>query len=209
MGQRILIGTGILGWDGFERRSGRYGSIVLDNEGFEGNGKGTIKAVIEVDPAMQLSDKRARVTVEVVEPRDSAHAGDGFLKLKPTRPDKGETVDLGVGIFSLERAGFALGWAFQLRPGDNRPEQWMDPRKLFRLHDQTVKVYVELTDAPFTESANIASAPDGTISNGDGSFQVRNVEDPNAPFRLPPKIEKLGDGLFMLGWDYKQGERIK
>ena len=63
-------------------------------------------------------------------------------------PDVGEVVDLGVGTIAIQPSWEASGVAVALRPDDGRADFWIDPRKLYRLHDQTVELFAEPTDEP-------------------------------------------------------------
>lgn len=200
------IGFGIFSWNANERRSNRYGSFGLHQSDY--NNK--VKAVTDVskDVCQEMIGKRVHITCKVIESRESSHFGDMFLQILPTKPDVGEIVDLGVGIFDLlEDEGVAI--TIVLKPGDNRKELWIDPRKLYRLHDQTVEVYAEETSDDFTPVADLNSAEEGAISNGDGSFQVKgvNVEDPN--FRIYPNVDKIGDGMFCIGFPTEKGARVR
>jgi hypothetical protein len=47
--------------------------------------------------------------------------------------------------------------AVVLRPGDPRDELWIDPRKLYRLHDQTVELLIEETEDAFSSVAVLAN----------------------------------------------------
>lgn len=196
-----ILAKGILGWEGTERRTNRYGSIHLSTTPYNPTAG---SAIVKYSHKLleRLSGKRVRLTVEVVESRDSGHIGDLFLKIAPQRPDVGEVVDLGVGILGSE-----VGWDGQpdifLAPKDPSKDLWMDPRKLYRLHDQTVIVYVEETTDAFSKRPNLkSSGVEGeAISNGDGSFQVRAKEWPPHPDDstvIAPTIERLNDGMFLM-----------
>jgi len=104
---------------------------------------------------------------------------------------------LGVGILLSP-----IGWDGQpdltLQPGDGRDVFWIDPRVLYRLHDQTVEVYAEETDEDFTPAPELMH--DNTThsyDNGDGSFQVKNVRSGQSVCILP-NCERLGNGIFTL-----------
>ncbi len=116
----------------------------------------------------------------------------------------GEVIDLGVGEFATyEEGGYAQ---FALRPNDNRKFWHIDPYKLYRLHDQTVEVYIAVTDVPFTEAPKHPDVRGGVYSNGDGSFQSKFVEMPTT---IPAKITYIEDGLFTVSPPtFKKGERI-
>lgn len=197
---KLILAKGILGWDGTERRTNRYGSIHLSGTPFNPTDG---SAVVKYNLALlkRLHGKRVRLTVEIVESRNSGHVGDAFLKIVPQRPTVGEIVDLGVGDL-----GSAKGWDEMpdifLTPKDPSKDLWMDPRKLYRLHDQTVVVYVEETDEPFSKRPNLkATTDEAAISNGDGTFQVRTKAEwppPKGKVEIAPKIERVGDDMFVV-----------
>lgn len=195
-----VLAKGIFGWDGVERRTSRYGSIHLSGAPFNPTAGSTI---VKYDKVLlkRLEGKRVRLTVEVVEVRDSGHVGDAFLKIVPRRPNVGDIVDLGVG-----ELGSLPGWDGEpdifLAPKDRAKDLWIDPRKLYRLHDQTVIVYVEETADPFSKRPNLRSPVDeGVISNGDGTLQVRTKRDwpkEAASLAIAPQVERIGDGMFLV-----------
>jgi len=195
-----ILAKGIFGWDGTERRTSRYGSIHLSDTPF--NPKAG-SAVVKYDKALlkRLEGKRVRLTVEVVEVRDSGHLGDAFLKIVPQRPKVGDIVDLGVG-----ELGSLPGWDGKpdifLAPKDRAKDLWIDPRKLYRLHDQTVIVYVEETTDPFSKRTNLRNPVDeGAISNGDGTLQVRTKRDwpkEAASLVIVPQVERISDDTLLV-----------
>jgi hypothetical protein len=144
------VGHGVFGWNGQERRSDRYGAFVLVDSPY--SGKHQASAKLDMVALKKVEGKRVRIACVVVETRQSGHVGDLFHNIYPTTPDVGEVVDLGVGILRLEDAEYPGEdrTAVVLEPGDDRKHFWIDPRKLYRLHDQTVDLFVEPTDADFT-----------------------------------------------------------
>lgn len=59
----------------------------------------------------------------------------------------GEIVDLGVGeIFVTSQDWGAGKVGIGIKPADGRETDWLDPRKLYRLHDQTVEVVISPID---------------------------------------------------------------
>lgn len=137
-----ITGIGIFTWDGRERRSDRYGVFALDDADYDKTAQ--TRAEWSDDPST-LMFRECRITVEVIEARESGHIGDLFRGIFPEKPDVGEIIDLGTGELFVERdrmhwavGGFGVG----LRPADNRQSDWFDPRKLYRLHDQTVRVTI-------------------------------------------------------------------
>ena len=191
------IAHGVFGWDAGERQTNRYGGFQLVDRPYEGPVAATPS--FDRDSAAEYVGKRVRVVAKVVEARKSGHAGDKFLKCYPTTPDVGEEIVLGVGIFGLTTNSYDRSIVkVELEPEDGRRELWIDPRRLYRLHDQTVDLFVEETNEPCSPKAEFQeSEADGMISNGDGSFQVKNVEL-SGRTRIHPRIESLGDGMFIM-----------
>jgi hypothetical protein len=190
------VGHGIFGWSGTERRTDRYGAFVLEAKPYDSSER--VANHLDVAGLQPLIGKRVRVTCKVVANRESGHLGDLSLKIKPSKPEVGEVVDLGVGVFSLEPAGFGGLTAIVLQPGDGRPHFWIDPHKLYRLHDQTVDLFIEATDADFSPAPDCrATTEPEVIETGDGAYQAKGVTD-GVPFTIPADIERLGDGLFVL-----------
>lgn len=143
----IITGTGIFGWAGEERRSDRYGAFALDRTGYDNNGECPQAGWSEHPSA--LTGLQCHITVEVLETRESGHIGDFFRGIFPEKPEVGEIIDLGTGTLFVERdrmewavGGLGVG----LRPSDGRENDWLDPRKLYRLHDQTVRVTITPTE---------------------------------------------------------------
>ena len=210
-----LLAKGIFSWDGAERRSDRYGSIHLTSTPFEGSAV----AVVEYNTELlnKLDEKRVRLTCTVIESRKSGHIGDLSHGFFPSTPTVGEIIDLGVGRLGQER-----GWDSMpdilLRPALRRDDRgelqwretfWMDPRKLYRLHDQTVEVYVEATRAKFSRAPNFKkAAPEAVFVEPDKSGNNVQVKSASNEVRIPPRIEPLGGGLFALSHDYQTGDHV-
>ena len=126
--------------------------------------------------------------------------GDAFYRLMPSRPANGEVIDLGVGILDYE----SYDWdtrltGIVLRPSDGRLKFWLDVRKLYRLHDQTVELLIEETANDFTEPYCPPQfvTEDNAISNGDGTLQTK-IETRGSFSKLEPNIVSHGDGLFSM-----------
>ncbi len=201
------VGFGIFEWDATERRSNRYGSFHLGATPYAGSDR----AVVTLDQELLQSfcGKRVSVHCHVIEARDSTHIGDMFLKILPSRPEVGENIDLGVGTLSTAPAWEPEYTDIAIKPGDGRSELWLDPHKLFRLHDQTVELWIAETDQPFHEAPVCKSEDIGVLDTGDGAFQVKKVEGNTV--RLAPEIEKIEDGLFTMALpsSYQRGRRVK
>jgi len=135
--------SGVFTWNRHERVSNRYGSFTMSDE---------YEAVVLFDRQRieALVGKRVRITCKVTKTRQSEHIGDLFLGVFPSTPAVGEVVELGVGTLRLENDEQSQTPSIVLEPGDGRDELWMDPDKLFRLHEQNVEVTIEQTTDDFT-----------------------------------------------------------
>jgi hypothetical protein len=192
----VKVAHGILGWDADERRSNRYGAVFVDDEDFDRTAR--VKSHMDVDALRGLQGQRVHVTCVVVEARKSGHVGDQFLKLVPSKPAVGETIDLGVGILELQPVEWRRTPSLVLRPGLDvrREELWIDPRKLYRVHDQTVDIFVVATDADFTPAPVIACAAPGVLDNGEGSMQVKKVGR-SGSVTLLADVERVPEGILV------------
>jgi len=157
-----IVARGIFQWDGAERRTDRYGTFVIvahdEDTAFDRDGVKHVFSDWEADEKDAFLDtakvaryvgKRTRITARVINTRQSRHIGDLFRGIKPSMPDIGEEIDLGAGEFFTEPstwpAGGCCGEIFiGLRPDDGRADDWFDPRKLYRLHTQTVEIALEV-----------------------------------------------------------------
>lgn len=121
-----VLGTGRLNWRRFERVGDRYGSVCLthngDNDTFDlpkYTGFGKLIAVVK-------------------ETRNSTHIGDLFHGFFPQKPEIGEVIELGEGYIFYDHD--ELGEMVGLKPMDNRETFWLDPKALYRCHDQTIEL---------------------------------------------------------------------
>lgn len=146
MQDRMVVGRGIFTWDGKERHSDRYGAFAIDVGSYDENSR--FEAAGWDAPPANLAGTVCRITVRVLEARESGHIGDMFRGISPSKPDVGEIVDLGRGRLFVEDCRFSIGKvAVGLLPDDGRSTDWFDPRKLYRLHDQTVEVTIFPSDS--------------------------------------------------------------
>ncbi len=136
-----LVAKGVFTWDGSERRSDRYGTFAIARSSYDE----TATAEATVDPAVKkLEGSRIKITIEVNEIRESGHIGDLFRGISPSTPEVGEVIELGEGELFIEGSDWPVGrMMFGLLPDDGRDADWLDPYKLYRLHDQTVSVFME------------------------------------------------------------------
>lgn len=134
---------GIFDWQIFERRSQRYGAFQLNDSTWDSAPNVKVVGRRDEQGLSRLNGHKVKVTVTVVETRDSTHCGDSFLEILPSTPKVGEVIVLGVGTLRV-RAD-----TIELEPNDGRERLWLDPHLLYRLHSQTVEVHIELTDEDF------------------------------------------------------------
>lgn len=140
------INMGVFMWHAEERRSSRYGGFYLCCQPYNSN---PVLEFIQCDEEglQALRGHKVHIKAKVIDNRKSGHIGDLSLEIRPSKPEVGEVVDLGVGILELGRP-LEPGYSpvFFLKPGDGRRAFWLDPHKFYRLHDQTVEVTVEDTN---------------------------------------------------------------
>lgn len=197
------VGFGIFMWNSMERRTQRYGGFYLDKSNFDGD----VKVTPQLSDLSEFLGKRVKISFNIVQSRPSGHLGDLFLEIKPSQPQVDETVCIGVGTLEQESLDYEPYSAVVLKPEDGRDKLWIDPRILYRLHDQTVNMLLELTDEPFSPAPNIKpSEGEGVLKNSDNSFQVLGTM---TEIKIEPKIHSLGDGLFEVSNRYSTGERVK
>lgn len=201
---KSATGYGQFTWDGEERRSNRYGSFVLDNLSDPID-----PATLDLASLEQMRARRVKIACKVVKTRPSHHVGDLFLGIQPSTPEVGEVITLGVGGLVVEPCDWAPHKvALVLAPEDHRPGLWMDPRLLYRLHDQTVEMLVEETDEPCSAAPNLSTdaIAEGARSNGDNSFQVKGALPADGD-TVAPRIEPLGGGV-SVDFSFARGQRI-
>jgi hypothetical protein len=146
----MLIGHGILNWNGHERVTDRYGAVNLseNNEYF-------------IFPGL-LEGERGLLYAIVKETRESSHCGDLFRGLFPSVPELDEKIILGSG--TLFYSGIHVG----IKPDDGRESDWLNVKNLYKLHEQTVDLHFE----PFAQHStciilqiNSASASENAPCN--------------------------------------------
>jgi len=188
----ICIAHGIVNWTREERQTDRYGKFYLDGSPFS-NGPSVVlaKPWCDAEAVARFQGKKVRMRCVVVESRVSEHAGDGFLGIKPSRPEVGEEIDLGVGVFLSETLPYDDDTTvplFVLMPEVPRDQFWIDPRKLYRLHSQTVNLMIEET------SEACSPVPDLTTEISEAEMPMDPLHTPEAYLNcsLSEVIEELG-----------------
>lgn len=126
-----LIGTGRLNWPREERVCDRYGCVVL--------GPDVDAAASRLPLDLPEDGGKGQIVAEVLATRQSTHIGDLFHGLRPETPNVGEMIVLGEGhaFHKADEWGEAIG----LKPLAPRETFWLDPKSLYRCHDQTVNLY--------------------------------------------------------------------
>ncbi len=132
-----LIGTGILNWPRDERVFDRYGLVGLwprDNE----HGDPLPMDVVPLDGF------KGQLIAKVLESRKSTHIGDYVRGIFPETPEVGEEIILGEGtvFYEVVEDRTFIG----LKPDDGRKTDWLDPKKLYRAHQQYVEIYFKETE---------------------------------------------------------------
>lgn len=128
----VELGQGQLWWPRFERQTDRYGTIFLCT-----GPDGADYVTFESAPV----GSRGRLVAVVLETRPSVHCGDLTRGLAPMTPAVGEEITLGAGtVFTEADPDTGLPTAVGLVPDDGRDEDWLDPRALYRCHNQTVRL---------------------------------------------------------------------
>jgi hypothetical protein len=133
--QMTLLGEGPLTWLPAERRTDRYGSVVLASL----HETGPWPSLIREDVARQFNGRVGELIAVVKIVRKSSHCGDLFRGLYPRPQEVGKIIVLGRGRLFVEPwmdGGVLVG----LRPEDGRKTDWLDPQSLYDAHDQTVEL---------------------------------------------------------------------
>jgi hypothetical protein len=147
MGQQILLGVGVLNWDGSERRSDRYGFVNLFTDmSMEKRVNFSDRLTVQ-KVRLLIAGRKVRLIAVVKETRKSSHIGDLFRIIFPSTPSIGEIIPLGEGLLT-----FLDDTTVGLKPLDGRKNDWLDPHALYRVHEQTVALVVEIMDGEMGEA---------------------------------------------------------
>jgi hypothetical protein len=178
--------TGALTWFSTERRTDRYGGIMLCHKVVDVNAGGD-SATINMNALLPFIGKRVHITAKVLVSKKSCHMGDHFRNIGPSKTPVGEVLDLGIGrLCDLEYVTGRDQSIIFCRDGRERLNDWMDPHILYRLHDHVVKLTI--TDAsaePFVmpDQGEKRGIKDGSITfvvpenDGDGYVQTKDTYD--------------------------------
>lgn len=131
----IELGTGVLTWPGGERRTDRYGTVMLATD----PGTLTTEPAGYINPPAPPTGRRGTLVAEILGTRRSDHIGDIFRGIFPETPEVGERIELGTGTFFTEPTDFGAV-LMGLRPDVPRDSDWLNPKALYRAHEQTVRL---------------------------------------------------------------------
>ena len=145
MQEKILIGTGGLNWFTNERVTDRYGTVnmMLNNTNNEQIAE---NACLFDDIIKQYIGKKGKLICKVLQTRQSTHIGDIIHGLYPSTPNIGDEIELGEGFLFLEYSKKEDIWKVGLKPEDDRDTFWLNPKSLYKLHEQTVDLYFLLSE---------------------------------------------------------------
>lgn len=132
--QTMIVGDGVLTWPAEERRSDRYGFVMLLPSYEAPEPKTLIPICIAPTPGT--------LWVEVTETRHSDHVGDLFRGIAPRTPQVGDWIKLGTGKLMYGLCGKTLQ-VVGLVPEPMRTADWMSPRALYDATHQTVILHFE------------------------------------------------------------------
>jgi hypothetical protein len=129
MHEELFIGEGVLEWPPQERETGRYGVITL----WDGTGKDAKRVILK-----RKLTRYGELWAMVTEARKPTHVGDPDRNLVPKAPERGNKFLIGEGILMYPDI---RSIALQLISPDKFP--WMNVGNLYRVINQTVKVYFQ------------------------------------------------------------------
>jgi hypothetical protein len=138
--KRFPIGTGPLSWARNERISDRYGYVFLnENNSFS---QFIDDALTSLATIKNLVGSKGYLLAVVNTPRKSTHTGDLTHNIFPSTPKKGDEILLNEVPGTLVHETHADGYEqIGIRPDDGRKDFWLNPHKLYRVHEQTVNLY--------------------------------------------------------------------
>ena len=132
------LGTGVLNWPRGERVTDRYGFVTLFNA------PAAERVVLAREQIAPLVGLRGSLVATVREARQSMHIGDLFHGFQPPPggTPEGTRIVLGTGTLTVA-ADSDIDVMVGLTPDDGRAHFWLDPRALYRAHEQTVELTFE------------------------------------------------------------------
>lgn len=126
----VKLGEGFLNWHRAERITDRYGAIMLFKDANPEDDANTI-ALTSVEESTY-----GELFVVIKETRESHHIGDWARGLYPSTPKQGSRLSLGKGTLFFDEHN-QVG----LKPTDGRDHDWLNPRNLYKAHEQLVELY--------------------------------------------------------------------
>lgn len=142
--KKILLGIGVLTWNRKERITDRYGCVYLGDKNSMEDIVSEITCSTDVKALEKYEGKIGNLVAIPIETRESTHIGDLFRGIYPSTPEIGERIELGNGIlFSQPNSYIENCQMIGLQPTDDRSNDWLNPEKLYRAHEQTVELYFE------------------------------------------------------------------
>lgn len=208
------VATGIFTWDAFARQSKQYGHFTVEQKGYSADAVADY-CFFDEGLLYEHEGRRVKFTAVVLEARPSGHCGDMFLfrpgeaeHLKPIEPAVGEVVEIGVGKLSLRRGSGLDNLMMGLAPADGREHFWLDPEILYRLHDQTVNIFIEDTTAPDSPVTKLMWEQDQNKLKavGDGFFQLNTPVCEDDKVRIKPKMRRVSRDTFIMEFPHAKGE---
>jgi len=139
-GTKTKIAHGLLSWPRKERISDRYGVVAFWPDDVEGKLVHKDSKVF-LDEILRLKGKKGSLVAIVLEARKSKHIGDMFRGLSPSTPDVGEEILLGKGTLYHEAPDSENGEAHCVGLSQKRDHDWLNPKSLYRVHEQIVDLY--------------------------------------------------------------------
>jgi hypothetical protein len=177
------LGSGIFAWSADERHSGRYGAFFLSPSNLDETEHHPVQ--LDLTTLSTLNGLHVRITLRIRASRPCGHVGDFALHLAPgPPPEPGTLIELGVGrLFLLDHGDFPrdahpTGVGIGLAPSDGRDRLWLNPVVLYRLHDQSVELFVQPTSDAETPPSPLLNIPaeDGLYVGPDGtSVQILGI----------------------------------
>lgn len=137
-----ILGTGVLTWNATERRSDRYGTVYIMQEGHNSMSSGEPNMQWDTTALRKVEGLRGTLIATVITNRQSTHIGDFFRGVYPSMPEVGEIIHLGEGTAFIE-SQYAETVTLGLKPDEWREHDWLDINALYRAHEQTVTLTFE------------------------------------------------------------------
>lgn len=197
------IAVGVLTWCGSERRSDRYGSVMILDPAVPHThgslGGATAKALpLAVPP--EIIDAFGTLKAEVIEVRESEHIGDLFRGLRPGGAQVGETLVLGTG--RLFKKPKVTSPQVGVNPGDGRDADWLNPTMLYRVHECVVRLTftpgdTDLLVPPIPDRVTLKEMIAARIFDYEGSEDYERPNEADA-YAVAASIVELLDGADLL-----------